>query len=134
VWTAEKVARLQKMWADGVPAAAIGRALGVTDRSVASKVCRLRLPPRPSPILPRHGERDERIREAARRGVPLAQIAAEAGISTDRAQRIVHRQPAPEPVEECKPLRTLGACTWVCCHAPAVRPGWCAEHAGRVSG
>jgi GcrA cell cycle regulator len=54
-WTEDKTARLSELWDEGIPAAEIGRRLGVTKNAVIGKAWRLDLPPRrvsegPSPV------------------------------------------------------------------------------------
>ena len=46
VWTDEQMAALRKHWAEGLSAALIAEAMGVTRNSVIGKVHRMRLPPR----------------------------------------------------------------------------------------
>jgi GcrA cell cycle regulator len=54
-WTEDKTARLSELWDEGIPAAEIGRRLGITKNAVIGKAWRLDLPPRrvsegPSPV------------------------------------------------------------------------------------
>jgi len=49
-WTDEKIARLKKLWSEGLTTAAIGKQLGVSKNAVVGKVHRLGLEGRSSPI------------------------------------------------------------------------------------
>jgi GcrA cell cycle regulator len=49
-WTDERIARLKKLWSDGLTTAAIGKQLRVSRNAVAGKIQRLELK-RPSPPL-----------------------------------------------------------------------------------
>jgi GcrA cell cycle regulator len=51
-WPAERDERLRVLWAEGLPASAIGRDLGVSKDGVVGRVHRLHLAPRPSAIKP----------------------------------------------------------------------------------
>jgi len=70
-WTEEKVARLKKMWADGLSAGQISRMIdGVVSRSaVLGKVHRLKLPARKTVILPKNHQ--PRRRRTKPPSVPL---------------------------------------------------------------
>lgn len=49
-WTQERVAKLERLWQEGLTTAEIGRALGISKNAVVGKAHRLRLPSRQSPI------------------------------------------------------------------------------------
>ena len=51
-WTPERIGELEKLWAEGLSTAEIGRRLGVSKNAVVGKAHRLRLPGRQSPIDP----------------------------------------------------------------------------------
>jgi GcrA cell cycle regulator len=51
-WTPDQIKTLRRLWALGNTCTQIARVLGTTKNSVAGKVNRLGLPPRPSPIRP----------------------------------------------------------------------------------
>jgi GcrA cell cycle regulator len=50
LWTAEMVALLRRLWAEGHSTANIGQKMGVSKNAVVGKAHRLGLEPRPSPI------------------------------------------------------------------------------------
>lgn len=52
-WTPERIADLEKLWAEGLSTAEIGRQLGVSKNAVVGKAHRLCLPGRQSPIDPK---------------------------------------------------------------------------------
>jgi GcrA cell cycle regulator len=54
-WTPEQDARLQELWAQGLSASAIGRAMGCTKNAVVGRAHRLKLAARPTPIRPATG-------------------------------------------------------------------------------
>ena len=45
-WNEDNTARLRELWGEGLPAAEIGRRLGITKNAVIGKAWRLDLPPR----------------------------------------------------------------------------------------
>ena len=54
-WSDDKIAKLRRLWDEGLPAAEIGRRLGTTRNAVIGKAWRLELPPRrvsdsPNPV------------------------------------------------------------------------------------
>lgn len=49
-WTDERIARLKKLWSEGLTMTAIGKQLCVSKNAVVGKVHRLELKPRSSPI------------------------------------------------------------------------------------
>ena len=50
-WTKEKEAKLKKLWEEGLPAAVIGRRLGVSKNAVVGKAHQMKLESRPHPIV-----------------------------------------------------------------------------------
>lgn len=54
-WAEETIARLRKLWDEGLSTAEIGRRLGISKNAICGKKNRLGLPDRPSPIR-RNGE------------------------------------------------------------------------------
>ena len=55
-WTDEAIARLRKLWAEGLSTSEIGRRLNISKNAVVGKAHRLSLAPRPSPIRRVAGE------------------------------------------------------------------------------
>lgn len=51
-WTPERVEQLTRLWDEGLPAAEIGRRLGLTKNAVIGKVHRIALSPRVVTVLP----------------------------------------------------------------------------------
>ena len=50
VWTDDRIAKLKKLWTEGLPTGEIGKRLGVSKNAVVGKAHRLSLKSRPSPI------------------------------------------------------------------------------------
>jgi GcrA cell cycle regulator len=50
VWTDDRIAKLKKLWAEGLTTGEIGKRLGVSKNAVVGKAHRLGLKSRPSPI------------------------------------------------------------------------------------
>ena len=46
-WSEDKIAKLRRLWEEGLPTAEIGRRLGITKNAVIGKAWRLDLPPAP---------------------------------------------------------------------------------------
>lgn len=46
-WSDDKIAKLRRLWEEGLPTAEIGRRLGITKNAVIGKAWRLDLPPAP---------------------------------------------------------------------------------------
>ena len=83
VWTRERVAQLEEFWANGMSAALVARALGVTRSAVISKVHRLKLPERPtlSSLTSPPSRQGEKIAAIRAEGMLPADIAKALGIS-----------------------------------------------------
>lgn len=106
IWTAERIAELHRLWAEGHSTAQIARMLGCGKNAVMSKAHRLRLPSRPNPVGVRSADPKPELRPVQ--------------TSHHRGCQWIHGQPA-------------GAETRFC-GAPVARPGcsWCAAHLARV--
>lgn len=63
VWTDDRIAKLKKLWTDGLTTGEIGKRLGVSKNAVVGKAHRLGLKGRPSPIR-RAGTKPEPKKEA----------------------------------------------------------------------
>tara|TARA_B110000438_G_scaffold287383_1_gene319620 strand:+ start:446 stop:811 length:366 start_codon:yes stop_codon:yes gene_type:complete len=50
VWTDDRIAKLKKLWSEGLTTGEIGKRLGVSKNAVVGKAHRLELKSRPSPI------------------------------------------------------------------------------------
>ncbi|MDG2319548.1 MAG: GcrA family cell cycle regulator [Rhodospirillaceae bacterium] len=50
VWTDDRIAKLKKLWSEGLTTGEIGKRLGVSKNAVVGKAHRLALKSRPSPI------------------------------------------------------------------------------------
>jgi len=55
-WNDEKIARLKKLWSEGLTTGEIGKRLGVSKNAVVGKAHRLGLKGRPSPIKRQQGK------------------------------------------------------------------------------
>lgn len=132
-WNDRTIAKLRKLWGEGLSTAEIGRQMNITKNSVVSKAHRLNLPPRPSPIR-RAGEARE-AREAQPRKLTPAVSRSLARLKVDEA--------FVAPVREAKPLVGMKASTRACqwpyghpkdagfrfCEAPSdCGKPYCAEH------
>jgi GcrA cell cycle regulator len=128
-WTTDAIARLEKLWLDGVPTVEIGRQLGCSKGAAVGKAHRLDLPPRDSPI-----DRNGTPRMLARQGVP---IPGKLTLPPLLTQSIAAPAVAPVSVGRVVP------CQWAVgeprtrafryCEVPSV-PGrsYCDEHCARV--
>lgn len=98
-WTAERDAQLAALWAQGLSAARIARAMGLTKNAVIGRARRRGLPGRPSPILARI---PAALREEARRrqanGEPWAAVARALGLP---------ECPPPRPVGPVRGARAV---------------------------
>jgi len=135
-WTAADLARLAKLWGEGLSTTAIGRAMGRSKNSVVGKAHRLNLPARPSPIAAKGSGANPKQRRRVT-GPTLAPLASAV-------------QAAPMPSVEVAPVAATAApryagvsrpCCWPIgeprtkgfryCDGPGV-PGrpYCDEHCG----
>ena len=97
-WTAENIARLEQLWAEGVSTTQIGLIMGCTKNAVMGKVHRLNLTPRASPIR-------RNVVAKPRRG---RRIVSAPGRVTLPGVSPIPVQPAPEPMR-VNPRET---CQW----------------------
>jgi len=143
-WTPERIAELEKLWAEGLSTAEIGRRMGVSKNAVVGKAHRLSLPGRQSPIdaarraAPRKPAARKPKTQAPRRAPEAQPEAAEAPVATP----VAAAKPAPQPKRA--PRKHSGpSCQWPFgdprlpgfhfCGAPAV-PGkpYCDEHCAKA--
>ncbi|MEK9828830.1 MAG: GcrA family cell cycle regulator [Rhodospirillales bacterium] len=90
-WTPERIKELEKLWAEGLSTAEIGRRLGVSKNAVVGKAHRLSLPGRQSPI-------DRKRRTPARRVTPRAKPASTANkTASSTAQKSTESVKTPPP-------------------------------------
>ena len=114
-WTAEQIALLRRLWADGQTAAAIAARLGGMSRSaVLGKVFRLRL----DVDSPAKAARKQRGSVAPAPGAGAVQIA--------RRRRSPKRSEQPQTsIKATRRHKTLLELTNTTCHLPlAARPAW----------
>lgn len=138
-WTADLIARLRVLWAEGHATAEIGRRMGLSKNAVIGKVHRLALPPRPSPIRGKGTGRKPRTRTPPRVSGPSLPPLQTLGPAPVPAPVLV---PAPvqRPATMFKVSETRHPCCWPIgepctpsfryCDAPT-KPGkpYCPEHA-----
>ncbi len=98
-WTPERIADLEKLWAEGLSTAEIGRRMGITKNAVVGKAHRLALPGRQSPI-------DASRRQA--RGNPAPQPQATPTAAPTVAATAAPR-PAARPATTPKPVAAPAA-------------------------
>lgn len=154
-WTADALAQLRVLWAEGHSIAEIGRRMGVSKNAVVGKAHRLALPSRPSPIRSGGTGRTPRTRTPPRvrgpslsplqalgpvpapiaRPVPVpAPVAAPAPIPAERRAPVQHPATVFKPPDTrhpcCWPIGEPGTSSFRYCDAPA-KPGkpYCPEHA-----
>lgn len=138
-WTPERIADLEKLWAEGLSTAEIGRRLGVSKNAVVGKAHRLGLPGRQSPI---DAKRRAARKPAAKPKAAPAQPRAAARPAAPKAPPPVAAEAAPQPAPQAKKQRKAHSgpsCQWPFgdprlpgfhfCGAPAT-PGkpYCDEH------
>jgi GcrA cell cycle regulator len=146
-WTDAKIARLTRLWAEGLATAEIGRRLNLSKNAVVGKAHRLRLPERPSPVKPREGGQPRRIAPAPPPGRrpgrptlpglaclrrPLAAAAPDpASLPGPDPQASPHGVPTQRRAAQpcCWPLGEPGSPRFRHCEAPATtgKP-YCAAH------
>ena len=139
-WTAEVVARLRALWAEGHSTAEIGRRMGLSKNAVIGKAHRLVLPARPSPIRDKgtgrkpHTRTPPRVRGPSLPPLPIVGLApAPAPIPAERPAPVQHPATMFKPLETrhpcCWPIGEPGTPSFRYCDAPA-KPGkpYCPEH------
>ena len=148
-WTAEIVASLRQLWAEGHATAEIGRRLGVTKNAIIGKARRLDLERRPSPIR-RDGAsapRTPRLPPAPRlANIMPTTTAVTAPTEPPPASTLSATGPPPAPAPRIfNPAKAATAGTMPCCW-PLEEPGqagfrfcgrpaeagspYCTEHCG----
>ena len=150
-WTADLIARLRVLWAEGHATAEIGRRMGLSKNAVIGKVHRLVLPPRPSPIRGKGTGRKPRTRTPPRvsgPSLPPLQTLGPAPVPAPVPTPVPVPVPAPvlvpapvqRPVTVFKVPENRHPCCWPIgepctpsfryCDAPT-KPGkpYCPEHA-----
>lgn len=149
-WTMERIGELEKLWAEGLSTAEIGRRLGVTKNAVVGKAHRLRLPGRQSPIDPARRQAKKAAAPAkaraprAKPASPVADAQPAAKPEPRRAQTTTAKTaPPPPPRRKQKSEHKGPACQWPFgdprlpgfhfCGAPS-EPGkpYCDEHCARA--
>lgn len=122
-WDEALDARLRALWAEGHSTAEIGRRMGLTKNAVVGRVHRLKLPPRPSPMLSRGGDTARHVptrgaaelakavaRATAASGIPArAPCAGPAGVASP-AELPPAALVAPRP--EALSVQPRGGCCW----------------------
>lgn len=140
-WTPERIGELEKLWAEGLSTAEIGRQLGVSKNAVVGKAHRLGLPGRQSPI---DAKRRAAKKAAAKpRTAPVARKPAPTRPQARRPEPQQAAASAPPPRPKRKTKHSGPACQWPFgdprlpgfhfCGEPAV-PGkpYCDEHCARA--
>lgn len=93
MWNEEKIAKLKKLWQEGLTTGEIGKRLGVSKNAVVGKAHRLGLKGRPSPI-----KRQEGATAAPAAAAPTpAPSASSATPTPSPAAATVHHTPSPAP-------------------------------------
>jgi len=147
-WTLERIGELQKLWAEGLSTAEIGRRLGVSKNAVVGKAHRLKLAGRQSPIDP--ARRQARKAAAAADKARIAQPKSATRTARTAPQKPAAPKPAIAAAKPPPPLRRKRsadqkgpACQWPFgdprlpgfhfCGAPS-EPGkpYCDEHCARA--
>jgi GcrA cell cycle regulator len=120
-WTAEAIARLRTLWAEGHSGAEIGRRMGLTKCAVVGKAHRLDLPARPSPIRamaegaarkPPRSRLDGPRQRPPRIGLAALEHARAVSAAASAA-RPVAAAPATAPVERPRPFAQRRTCQWI---------------------
>ena len=138
-WTEDGIMLLRALWADGHPAAEIGRRLCISKNAIIGKAHRLDLPPRPSPIHAKGSGKPHRPLIPQPRGLDLPSPGATAAnVPTPRVL-------PPAPVKPAAPTfvrpTTRLSCCWpvgeprtssfrYCDAAAELGKSYCPEHAG----
>lgn len=145
-WTPERIGELEKLWAEGLSTAEIGRRLGVSKNAVVGKAHRLRLPGRQSPIDPARRQARKAAADKARSAQPkpAARVTRPAPEKVAAAKPAMAAAKAPPPPRRKRSADQKGpACQWPFgdprlpgfhfCGAPS-EPGkpYCDEHCARA--
>lgn len=145
-WTPERIGELEKLWAEGLSTAEIGRRLGVSKNAVVGKAHRLRLPGRQSPIDPARRQARKAAADKARSAPPkpAARVARPAPETAAKPKPAVAAAKPPPPPRRKRSADQKGpACQWPFgdprlpgfhfCGAPS-EPGkpYCDEHCARA--
>lgn len=89
-WTEDQDAKLRRLWADGLSSAQIGAAMRMTKNAVVGRAHRLKLPPRPSPIVPvptLAAEQRAALRVLLRQGFSADEMARRLGVARESVRR-----------------------------------------------
>jgi GcrA cell cycle regulator len=127
----ERDDELRKLWAEGLPTAAIGEAMGLSKNSLVGRAHRLGLPSRPSPIRRGDGVRYARPTTIAARETTLKNLAQ---VKAEPNERLAP-EPPPAPTRKlksepcCFPIGTPRTPTFRYCDEPS-EPGkpYCRAH------
>ncbi|MEL0091132.1 MAG: GcrA family cell cycle regulator [Rhodospirillales bacterium] len=134
-WTPDRIKELEKLWAEGLSTAEIGRRLGVSKNAVVGKAHRLSLPGRQSPI-------DRKRRTTARRVTPRAKpdsAPRKPTVSAEQKPLATEKSPHPPPTLAKSHNHKGPSCQWPFgdpklpgfhfCGAPS-EPGkpYCSQH------
>lgn len=76
VWTDDRIAKLKKLWSEGLTTGEIGKRLGVSKNAVVGKAHRLGLKSRPSPIR-RAAKKAEPKKEEVKKVFTLADLTSQ---------------------------------------------------------
>jgi hypothetical protein len=97
-WPRGRVAALRALWRGGLSMAAIGHQLGVSGSRVCSKVHELGFPPRsPRPYATWPADRIAKLRALRRKGLSLAEIGQEFGVSKRAVECKIRRLKSQTP-------------------------------------
>ena len=98
-WSEGQILRLCELWDAGLSAAKIGDALGISKNAVVGKAHRLKLPPRPSPILRNGPATPRRVvpQVSARNAALVLRVADAAGAVAIPSGYTRGRSPAEAP-------------------------------------
>ena len=99
-WTPERIGELEKLWAEGLSTAEIGRRIGVSKNAVVGKAHRLGLPGRQSPI------ESKRLKQTPRSAAPEAQPQEAVA---QKAKPEAPKKPDAKPAVAAEPPRKAAA-------------------------
>lgn len=140
-WTPDRIAELRRRWDAGDSSTKIGAALGISKNSVLSKIHRIGMPLRPSPIRPRAGAETQKEQRTARASVPsLADLLPAPARAEFATPSLVAATP---PTIAASPSSATATCQWPSgdprnpdfrfCGTPiASGRVYCAEHHARA--